>query len=51
MFVLVLAHPGYPGQNPESRKTVVVAVVVQEVVVQEVEFWEVADWKMETLFR
>jgi len=25
---LVPAHPGSPGQNPESRKTVVVAAVV-----------------------
>jgi len=25
---LVLAHPGSPGQNPEGRKMVVVAVVV-----------------------
>ena len=24
MFLLVQAHPGCPGQNPESRKTVVV---------------------------
>jgi len=23
MFLLVLAHSGCPGQNPESRKTVV----------------------------
>jgi len=28
MFLLVLAHPGCPGQNPESRKIVVVVVVV-----------------------
>jgi len=26
--VLVPAHPGSPGQNPESRKTVVIVVVV-----------------------
>jgi len=25
---LVPAHPGIPGQNPESRKTVVIVVVV-----------------------
>jgi len=25
---LVPAHPGSPGQNPESRKTIVVVVVV-----------------------
>ena len=28
MFLLVVAHPGCPGQNPDSRKTVVVVVVV-----------------------
>jgi len=28
MFLLVLAHPGCPGQNPESHKMVVVVVVV-----------------------
>jgi len=28
MFLLVPAHPGCPGQNPKSRKTVVVVVVV-----------------------
>jgi len=28
MFFLVPAHPGCPGQNPESRKTVVVVVVL-----------------------
>jgi len=27
---LVPAHPGSPGQNPESRKTVVVVLVVDE---------------------
>jgi len=27
MFLLVLAHPGCLGQNPETRKTVVVVVV------------------------
>jgi len=26
--LLVLAHPGFPGQIPQSRKTVVVVVVV-----------------------
>jgi len=29
MFLLVLAHPGCPGQNPESRKTVVVVVICE----------------------
>jgi len=28
MFLLVPAHPGCPGQNQESRNTVVVVVVV-----------------------
>ena len=28
MFLLVPAHPGFPGQIPQSRKTVVVVVVV-----------------------
>jgi len=28
MFLLVPAHLGCPGQNPESRKMVVVVVVV-----------------------
>jgi len=32
MFLLVPAHPGCPGQNPESCKMVVVVVVVAEVV-------------------
>ena len=27
MFLLVLPHPGCPGQNPESRKTVVCVCV------------------------
>jgi len=26
MFLLVTAHPGFPGQIPQSRKTVVVCV-------------------------
>jgi len=31
MFLLVPAHPGCPGQNPQSRKTVVcVCVCVQD---------------------
>jgi len=38
MFLLVPAHPGSPGQNPESHKTVVVvmavAVAVAVVVIQ-----------------
>jgi len=29
MFLLVLAHMGCPGQNPESRKMVVVVVLVR----------------------
>jgi len=28
MFILVLAHLGCPGQSPESRKMVVVVLVV-----------------------
>jgi len=28
MFIVVLAQPGCPGQNPESCKMVVVVVVV-----------------------
>jgi len=28
MFLLVPAHPGFPEQIPQSRKTVVVVVVV-----------------------
>ena len=28
MFLLVPAHPGFPGQIPQSRKTVVVCVCV-----------------------
>jgi len=31
MFLLVPAHPGSPGQNPESHKTVVVVLVVRTV--------------------
>ena len=27
MFLLVPAHPGFPGKIPQSRKTVVVVVV------------------------
>jgi len=27
MFLLVLAHPGFTGQNPQSRKTVVCEVL------------------------
>jgi len=30
--LLVPAHPGFPGQIPQSRKTVVVVVVVHELV-------------------
>jgi len=30
MFLLLLAHPGCPGQNPESRKMVVVVVRKQQ---------------------
>jgi len=30
MFLLVLAHPGFPGQIPQSRKTVVLCVCVME---------------------
>jgi len=33
MFLLVLAYPGCPEQNPESRKMVVVVMVVVVVVV------------------
>jgi len=32
MFLLVPAHLGSPGQNPESHKTVVVVVVVATMV-------------------
>jgi len=28
MFLLVLAHPGFPGQIPQSRKTVVCVCVL-----------------------
>ena len=28
MFLLVPAHPGFPGQIPQSRKTVVCVVCV-----------------------
>jgi len=28
MFLLVPAHPGFPGQIPQSRKTVVLCVCV-----------------------
>jgi len=28
MYLLVMAHPGYPGHSPESHKMVVVVVVV-----------------------
>ena len=31
MFLLVLAHPGCPGQNPQSRKTVVCVRVLPKV--------------------
>jgi len=30
MFLLVPAHPGFPGQIPQSRKTVVCCVCVLE---------------------
>ena len=30
MFLLVPAHPGFPGQIPQSRKTVVLCVCVQQ---------------------
>jgi len=34
MFLLVPAHPGFPGQIPQSRKTVVcVCVCVPEVLI------------------
>jgi len=36
MYVLVLAHPGCPGQSPESHEMVVVVVVVVVVIVVEV---------------
>jgi len=29
MFLLVPAHPGCPGENPESHKIVVVVVLVK----------------------
>jgi len=29
MFLLVPAHPGFPGQIPQSRKTVVCVCVLQ----------------------
>jgi len=29
MFLLVLAHPGFPGQIPQSRKTVVCVCVLE----------------------
>jgi len=31
MFLLVPAHPGFPGQIPQSRKTVVCCTVVRPV--------------------
>jgi len=42
MFLLVPAHPGCPGQNPESRKTVVVVIVVYSVTKAKCEVWAVA---------
>ena len=33
MFLLVPAHTGCPGQNPESHKTVVVVVVVVGIII------------------
>jgi len=36
MFLLVPAHPGCPGQIPESRKMFVVVVVVAMLVVDDV---------------
>jgi len=38
MFLLVPAHPGFPGQIPQSRKTVV-CVCVQEQCTGKVENW------------
>jgi len=32
MFILVPAHPGFPGQISQSRKTVVVVVVVMDII-------------------
>ena len=38
MFLLVPAHPGFPGQIPQSRKTVVLCVVcVQSVYYREIQ--------------
>jgi len=34
MFLLVPAHPGFPGQIPQSRKTVVLCVCVSDVLLQ-----------------
>jgi len=34
MFLLVPAHPSCPGQNPKSRKMVVVVVIVVVEVLQ-----------------
>jgi len=28
MFLLILTHPGCPGQSPESRKMMVLVVVI-----------------------
>ena len=32
MFLLVPAHPGFPGQIPQSRKTVVCVCVLHQIV-------------------
>ena len=36
MFLLVPAHPSFPGQIPQSRKTVVVVVCISRVRVSKV---------------
>jgi len=40
MFLLVPAHPGFPGQIPQSRKTVVCAVVYVTAMLQKLHHTE-----------
>jgi len=39
MFLLVPAHPGFPGQIPQSRKTVVCVCVVNYLLTTYFSYW------------
>ena len=51
MFLLVPAHPGFPGQIPQSRKTVVcVCVLLQEKFSKRNSKHKTRNFMMSTLF-